>query len=389
MKSFFIANRSLFILIAIGFILRIIPAFIFYGTGDVTSDSAIAVKFLQGKDLYRQTNYNHFPVLIFLWAFAEIAEDWTGIGKHFWQKVPSVASDAVITYLIYDTILKIRKSKKDAFNGALLYTFNPVVLLITSFHGQYESLVMMIVVFILRAFHFGTWKNISKKVLVLSFFGIMVKGWVVLTAAVVMSHLKYMKRSLIFLSNLLLLLAMATIPLILIHGYSFIHNTLTYFPAGDHGLGAVFEHFPSFFEHPPLSYIHDVFFWGHSIVAKLIAILLLIFALIKGAKMNVFNAMLLVYLTLYSISTGLGSQYLMWVIPLAIIVKDRFLAPYSFIASLAIIVFYLDRYQSAFTATVFPNLFGIGSLPISYGKMIFILWIFCIIWTVKKFKETS
>ena len=53
------------------------------------------------------------------------------------------------------------------------------------------------------------------------------------------------------------------------------------------------------------------------------------------------RALLLAPLLFYAVYGGVSAQYLIWVVPIAIIIRDRFVVPFTAIAATAIIPFYL------------------------------------------------
>lgn len=66
--------------------------------------------------------------------------DWVnGPLFNFFLRLPSIASDILIGFLIYKIIIK-EKNKKHAILGASLFLFNPIVLYNSSFWGQMDSL---------------------------------------------------------------------------------------------------------------------------------------------------------------------------------------------------------------------------------------------------------
>ena len=81
----------------------------------------------------------------------------TWIADYLYQtllKVPSIMADMGIAYLIYKFVLVLKKNKKAATLGALLFLFNPVIIYNSAVWGQTDSLInffaLLSLFFILR-----------------------------------------------------------------------------------------------------------------------------------------------------------------------------------------------------------------------------------------------
>ena len=67
------------------------------------------------------------------------------------MKLPSILADAALTGLIYRTVADRHRSdgrgREWAAYLALLYALNPVSLLVSSYHGQFEAVTLLLSVF--------------------------------------------------------------------------------------------------------------------------------------------------------------------------------------------------------------------------------------------------
>jgi Gpi18-like mannosyltransferase len=74
-------------------------------------------------------------------AAAQRLADATTWPFHFWIKLPSIIADLIIGWLLYTWPRSIHSVS--AAQRAALYLFNPIVLLISAAHGQFDALVIL------------------------------------------------------------------------------------------------------------------------------------------------------------------------------------------------------------------------------------------------------
>ena len=80
---------------------------------------------------------------------------------------------------------------------------------------------------------------------------------------------------------------------------------------------------------------------------------------------------------------GLSVQYLVWLIPFAILERDKMVIPYIILGTLAQVGFYLFLAQNI----LFGNLSTEASFQVKniylyfYGNLLF--WIFCVFWLIR------
>lgn len=364
--------------------IRIIPAYIFYGTGDVHTAFIQTQEINRGLNIYQVSSYNYYPDLIYLIWLNGVFVNWFHLPYQFFEKLPTILADMGIVLLIYLAGKRMYKSKKTGLLLSLLFALNPTSILISGFHGQYDSLILLCVLLILYLFQTYSWTKIRWTILLISILAVTLKQWggIIIPFLMIRIHkIKEVVQFLLFFSFIMLVITLCTY---LAYHYYFIQRVFFYQPPPDYGIGAFFEHFPSFFHKFPGSLVKSIFFLHKGIIAKLLFLFGLLGAFGKSRNEELYSGITLIFITVYTLSFGLASQYLTWIIPFALLSKDKMIIPYSFLSTCAIISFYLDRYKSAFTATIPLHIFSIGSFPLSYGKMLIIFWIFNLMWMGKK-----
>jgi hypothetical protein len=120
----------------------LIPAILAYGTSDVMTWELLGRMLLRGENFYA-TELHNWPVLwIYVCAVAVVVHDATGLPFFTLVKLAPIAADACIAGLLYSTSLRQGWSARGALLTGLIYALNPVSILITGYHGQFDSLML-------------------------------------------------------------------------------------------------------------------------------------------------------------------------------------------------------------------------------------------------------
>lgn len=368
-----IPERRLLIFAAL---IRLIPAALIFGTEDVYG------WYLCGKIMASGGNPYDIPVFMVwppVWPvfvlFAYLTSDTLGLPFPFTVKLLPIAADIILTTVLLSAATRFGLRR---YFTAAVYAFNPVAIYTSAIHGNFDAIpALFCTLAIISASRMeadpngvraGTWLGI----------GAAFKTFPLLILPALMSAANPFRRRLtiaavavgIFLAALLL-----PWPLI---GSAAIAGILRY--RGFHGWwGITAIEFLTGQSLPGIT--RSLIFYGAMGAAALLL-------LMKRAPPPLGALFLL--LTFYLATPGFGLQYLLWIVPIAIIADQRRALVYSGVAGLLILFELMAR---PFTGYVFES---IRLLPHSdfarnYGGPIdhrytaigrLILWLFFLYWWV-------
>lgn len=244
-------------------------------------------------------NLPFFPLFLYLEAFALIISS-----KIFTQiiilKIVFSFFNLCVIYLIY------LLSKKNTFMTAL-YAFNPVSLLVTCFHGQFDSLLVFLM---LLCIYFIQKRKNSVALIILSF-AIALKIWPILFCIPLFRQMRQ-KISAKRIAVSLLLLSIFPILCTVLYTILFHAN-------------------PLLIAKVVISYGGVVTIWGLSkgiflligknkivfFVLKLLFVAVLFVFQIRNKEKTVFSQIYFAMVLFFVITTGFGIQYFYWIIPFA------------------------------------------------------------------------
>ena len=120
-------------------IFRLIPAYIFYGSIDVSAFIGIHAHTLNDTlKLYPAAIWCSFPVMPFYLWLCGLLSIVTRLPLAFCFKTIPIFFDALLAVLLFDLLRHMRP--QHALYVGLLYALSPIALIITCIHGQWEAL---------------------------------------------------------------------------------------------------------------------------------------------------------------------------------------------------------------------------------------------------------
>ncbi len=146
------AQRGTLSMIAlVGLIARLIPALVFNrgATFDITSYHLVGEVVLAGQDVYTSPlvagRYPYLPLHLWLSGLEVALSQGTGALLPFvvLVKIPPVLADAAIGPLIAAGLARCGVARQTALTAGMIYALNPVSILVTSFHGQFDSIPLL------------------------------------------------------------------------------------------------------------------------------------------------------------------------------------------------------------------------------------------------------
>lgn len=314
----------------IAIIIRLFCLYLFHNVTnyDLQSYIQIGQLTLKGINIYPDIANLHHPYLPFF-MYMEAVAVWTGISV----KIINIIFDLGIVYLVY---LLSKKSLKTA----LIYALNPVTILVTTLHGQFDVIPLF---FILLTIYL-----LSKKwelLAILSFsFAILTKTWPVLLLIPIICRIKNKK----------LLPLLITFPMIFVLFY------VWFFKSSLIDIGKTL-----------ISYQGLWGIWGpvvimgkqRILIQKFTTLIFLISFFIYSwfnrdlpaqAGKNLVKNILSLLFFFFIFTTNFSIQYLVWIIPFLIIIK-----PKNYLFLICLISIYLCTFYYflifCYTCKITPN----------------------------------
>ena len=309
---------SIFQIVFIGLLLRFLCASIVWGKSNYDIDSYFLVSshVLRGEDTYsmKDTKLRHpyLPLQMYWVGAARLLSDNTGLPFPTVVKSLFILSDTSLILLIYRHIST--SAGLSPKQGALLYAVNPIALYVSAYHGQFDSLPILFSILGLlavsrSAIQSGLWLGL----------GIWIKSFPVLALPTALKFSKGAQK------RLLILFCSVLLPLI---------GVVFYFQLYNSSLKVVVLR--------AISYNHGIGIYGYTYLLRLVGLwgenlAPIIFQYFKISRyvtllgltglwliaIRKFDHPLRVYfITLISflaITHAFSIQYLMWIIPLAIL----------------------------------------------------------------------
>ncbi len=368
-------------------LVRLVPAIILpVGAGfDIESFKLTAEALLSGKDVYTSAAIGRHPYLPFQMysiGLAMFASRSTGLPFVVLVKFSPIAADVVITALIWFIAVKKGWSQVTAWWLALLYALNPVAILITAYHGQFDSIPVLLLLIAWYFWHFGQRMFLSSVALG---FAILNKTWPIVFLPIILIRLRRFRPVLTYslvAIGLPILFTLAYVVTFSSNPEPMLRRALTHTGnSGWYGLSAILTLGGRYQD--SLAQAAQI----HWEIRRWILVIVGILALWRTRKQSSNDALVTIILAEIALTIGLGLQWLLWVVPFAIVSKDIF---WLRIYSLAVTIFFL-----------IPHLYGLHMVPWAFTwfeddvaeillKVIPLpMWIVVVLWLLSRWRRVN
>ena len=352
---------------------RLIPALLIYGSDDVQGWDTIGRTLLAGGNPY----HTKYPVVwpsvwVLITALAHVISDGTPLPFHFAIKLFPIAADLAIVFALHAFADRFGAR---GFRTAMLYALNPISIYTTAIHGQFESLpALCLTMAAIVSAHpagdvhgrrTGFWLGM----------GAAIKTWPLLVLpAFLAPRQKLWRRATIVLLALAIFFTFLAGPSLFV-GFQPVRDAITYRGLGGWwGLSAmVLSSWTSD------SLALRILFDGSMIGASII---------LAARRPPPHVAALFLLLTFYVTTPGFGAQYLLWIVPLALLSDTPNAIVYSVLAGIMLAIESLLRPYTGHLGEMFRVLPHPG-FSRAYGGAVdrrwtlverFPLWLFFIYW---------
>jgi Gpi18-like mannosyltransferase len=323
-------NYRLLVILVFGLFLRLFISMLFMGIDnyDVRSYQIIGAFTLSGESIYpfwASFHHPYFPFFLYIEALALKSAMMLHIPQLFLLKILFSFFDVATIYMVY------LLSKKNIRN-ALYYAINPITILITCLHGQFDAIPLF---FLLTAIYAFQRKEQWKSMALLSV-GILMKPWPLMFFYPFFTRLK----------NKMNIFWMITIPVIF---------SLIYFIAFKNSLINIFlpiMRYRSIFGYSGISILTS--FLNHQTVIDIPRHLIKVFGIIyliymmkqnKGSLLHdIFNLMLFYYV----FTPNFSPQYFLRSVPFLLIIKPPLWKTLIIAICLSLLPLYLPMITSQY-----------------------------------------
>jgi len=322
-------------------VVRLIPAwFVGVEAADIEAYHSLGLSVLQGDNIYVHGLFHYSPYSQFLLAWAVRAADATGWRFDFVIKLPSIFADGATSVLLFAFLCRRGVPHPKPLLWSLAWALNPVTILSSAFHG---NMMEMLSIFLLAAYVGFELESPDQDLLLpicglLFGLGIALRPYPVLLLPIFLI-LRGGRRTLLFSVLALLPAALSSLPYLVYARETFLAGVVGYEGVSDFGWGAVLR---------GLTYVvHGVkvsSFSGEDadISQRLFlgayAVFLLGLPLFKDFSLG--RALLVPPLLFLALFINGSAQYLIWVLPVALALRDRMSLFYTAVATTAMICFY-------------------------------------------------
>jgi len=273
-----------------------------------------------------------------VWVWVEAACEWlarhSGLSFAVLVKLPVLGAELAIVALLARWGAERGGSARWA---PWIYALHPVAVMISGFHGQFDSLALLMVLLAARASERGRHDAAALALAA----GIAVKSFPVLAVPVLMLRVTGTAARLRFLALALLPVAILLIPYLAHDAGAVLRELFGYGGVADFGWIAVWRG-ERWLVEGTLGR-GEARYWAPLVtVAKLL--FLAAYAAVLARRRpggDVVAAILAVFVAFHAFYGALSAQYLLWVVPLAVLRPDRWLALHGVAATVGLVGFYL------------------------------------------------
>jgi len=313
-------------------------------SGDVGFDTEsyriVAALVRSGKDVYANTDrHPYLPLQMYVMALAAWLGDHTEPHFFSWIRWPNILADIGILVLIYRSSLRLGRGESESFWLAAVWAVHPVSIYTSTIHAQFDAIPLFFAIGSWHALRFwGGWQGAAVGGAALGF-AILDKTWPVLFVAPLVVMASTVRTRLLFLA------CAAAVPLVFLGMYEAIFDTtgkLVHDRVIDYGAVPDRYGFVYAFRHYLADYTRSGwldFFVDHG-RGILMFSLITVTALVVPRRDALANCVTLVA-TFLVFANGWGSQYLLWIVPLAILARDRLMiGAYTVVATASLLMYY-------------------------------------------------
>lgn len=326
-------DKPFIALLSAALVLRVILAYASPGASyDIESYRIQANAVWAGQNIYAATFRHPYPPLWMYWPAASLAlSTATTLPFHFWVKVPAILADLGLGWLIFAWPAGDVQERR---RRAMWYLFNPVILIISAMHGQFDSVV---IAGVLLAARWRVERKLIRSALSLSV-AVALKGFPVLLLPVFLIGLSSWGQVIGYAALTASVFVVISVPYLAVSGQRLLGIMLNYNSTSDHSYGYVLRELrlnEVAVTEPIWKSLRASSRWLQGAATLGVA------ALSGWLKWPLERRIAVMFAATYAVSPGLASQQMVWLIPFLILSGlPRTLLIYSVVSTAALVLFY-------------------------------------------------
>ena len=348
--SHYLANlqRPILFLVLVALIARLIPLLLLpVGAGyDIESFKLVSDALLKGEEVYTSAargRHPYLPLQMYIIGATAYLSQITPLPFIVWLKLPSVLADLFVTALIFRVFRRWGKSKPIATFWALLYALNPISVLVSAYHGQFDSIPALM---LLLSWYIWQFRRYVKRSAAFLGLAILDKTWPAIFLPVIFIRLPDHRRRIIYT------IISLGIPILFSTAYVLIYNSdpvpmlrraLTHSGVPGYWGLSVLLFVPGSLWIDPEPILQWILPFQRGIL-----LLAALFTLWWTRRQSALDALLTVMLAIFTVTLGMGIQWLIWPVAFAIIAQEER---------------WLKWYTLAGTFMLFVHLYGLHLYP--------------------------
>jgi hypothetical protein len=374
------------LVVVIALVVRLIPAVVLpRGAGyDIESFRRVSETFLKGEGVYSSPlvsgRHPYFPLQVYLIGAAMWLSRGTGLPFILTVKWAPILADSVLAVLIFQAVQRLSGFTGQAFVSSLLYALNPISVLVSAYHGQFDAEPAFLLALSWYFWHFG---SSSERRIVLSAlalgFAVLNKTWPALFLPIVLLRLRSTRQRLAY--GLITLAIPITFTVLYVVAFRedpspLLKRALTHAGVpGWWGPGAV------------VSVVGAMTGWGEPVLNWLahygrwfvFAGVGLCYWLTR--RQASVEALVTALLVLYVSTSGFGLQWVLWVVPFALLAGDvRGLDWYV----LGTLVYMLPSYYGYHLDSTLANAISFERLAVLMHICAIPAWVITLVWVIRR-----
>jgi hypothetical protein len=368
--------------LGLALIVRLLPAALLpVGAGyDIESFELVAEALLDGQDIYSAASvmgrHPYLPFQMYLVGASMMASRATQIPFVVLVKLPPILADVAITALVYRVCRRRGSLVGDASAWALAYALNPISILVSAYHGQFDSIPVLFLLTAWYLWQFG--QRYTRSALALGM-GIVSKTWPVVLLPIVFIRARSRRSKLGYVAIAFgIPMLFTAIYLMAFHGkvLPLLGRALTHTGVpgywGITGLLALGGNSSELAESIAASYTAS---------HRWILFCAGLGTLWATRRQSGLDALVTTILGVLAVSAGMGLQWLLWVVPFALLSGDtRGLKWYSLTGSVYLL---LQLYGLHFSPWVYERFQGELARSLIIASAI-PSWITVVGWTARR-----
>lgn len=293
---------------------------------------------LKGLNPYISLTYNSYPpIAVYIEAFTILLSNTINIPFHILTKIWPNIADIVITLLLYKVLIRLNVKKVFASFWSLIFILNPISIIISSIHGQIDSFPSLLVLISIYLVFLSNKPKFYLSALILGLSIAIKPNPLMLLPFFLIIDKTDLRQKLTFLLVSITPITLTFIPFISQNPQQILIKMLSYGGVHDFSYAAILRGF--WYQQNAQTWLPqtDQLFEASKLAFILGTIFLLV--LLYQSK-NYLKACLTVYLLFLGIYFGISAQYLSWILPMAILAKDKMVIPFSISGTFALLGFY-------------------------------------------------